>query len=138
MSLGITPTGFYFWKYVHSPVKPGFPLGSPSLYCSPMDLKTSCWGHYWDHNYISWSKRFIMKYLNCPVPHRRYSVVFMVFTVRSSAEKLIISFDLSGFRAEELAPPLLLYSLAQASAFRREVQSRLLSNLPYGVIGLRW
>lgn len=78
-----------------------------------------------------------MKYLNCPVPHRRYSVVFMVFTVRSSAEKLIISFDLSGFRAEELAPPLLLYSLAQASAFRREVQSRLLSNLPYGVIGLR-
>lgn len=46
-----------------------------------------------------------MKYLNIPVPHRRYSVVFMVFTVRSSAEKLIISFDLSGFRAEELAPP---------------------------------
>lgn len=45
-----------------------------------------------------------MKYLKLPVPHRRYSVVFMVFTVRSSAEKLKLSFDLSGFGAEELAP----------------------------------
>lgn len=61
----------------------------------------------------------------------------MVFTIRSGAEKIKMLFDLSGFGVEKLALPLFLYNLAQANAFRRDFQSRLLSNLPYGVIGLR-
>jgi len=71
--------------------------------------------------------------LKLSAPHRAYIFVFMVFTRRSRAENLKILFDLCGFGAEELA----VYSLAQAPVFRRDFQSRLLSNLPYGVIGLR-
>ena len=100
-------------------------------------MKTSYWGRYQDPNSILWSQRFIIKYLNFPAPHRRYRFVFMIFTLRSRDEKLKIQFDLSGLGAEKLALPRFLCNLAQANAFRRDFQSRLLLNLPYGVTGLR-
>lgn len=73
-----------------------------------------------------------MEYLNLSAPHRGYIFIFMVFTLRNSAQKLKILFDLCGFGAEELT----LYNLAQVNVFRRDSQSRLVSHLPYGVIGL--
>lgn len=60
-------------------------------------------------------------------------MVLRVFILRSSAEKLKI-FDLTG--AEELALLWFLYNLAQANDFRRDFELRLLSDLPYGIIGL--
>lgn len=74
----------------------------------------------------------IMEYLNLSALGGGYIFVFMIFTLRSSAEKLKTLFDLCGFGAEELA----LYHLAQANVFRRDFQSRLVSYLPYGVTGL--
>lgn len=72
-----------------------------------------------------------MEYLNLSAPHRGYIFIFMVFTLRKSARKLKILFDLCGFGAEELT----LYNLAQVNIFRRDSQSRLVSHLPYGLLG---